>query len=120
MAEKARPGGNQIDGDQLKALIDRYVELENEATDIMMAAMREAKEGPRAGQKEIKEEAKELGFSKAVFSKFCKAAVALNNLAKPFEDFEDEDRDQAVRAAEAIGGEFGEWLMRSLGAPALN
>lgn len=116
MAEAARQT-NQIKSNLIDGFLDRMAGLEEEAKSIMGSAMKDIKDGPRAGQKEIKLEAKEAGIRSKVFNKLWLAKKREIEAENDFEDLDDEDRDQMLRCANAFPEDspFRELLMRRLG-----
>jgi hypothetical protein len=102
MAEAAIP--NNISKNELEAFLDRWQGLEDEAKGIMMEAMRECKEGPRAGQKDLLEEMKAKGIRKRTFKALWKQRDFENKALEAIEALEDDDRDQMREFAQAMAG----------------
>lgn len=110
MAEAARP--NTIDGDNLNAMMERMAGLEQSKTDTMMEAVSACKPFVEQ-QREIRNEAKEQGIRVKVFNAAWAAKKAMISAERKIEDLQDEDAEQMVRVAEAIGGPLGEFLRGS-------
>jgi hypothetical protein len=114
MAEAAKP--NQISKETLEAFLDRYEGLETEAQDIMIEAMNTCRTGPRAQQKELRQEMKDAGIRMRTFNALWSARAAQIKLQKKIEDLsEDEDFaddfEQLKECASALGETpFGEYL----------
>lgn len=110
MAEAAK--SNTIDGDNFNAMIERMAGLEQEKINTMMEAVAACKPLVEQ-QREIRNEAKEQGIRLKVFSAAWAAKKAMITAEKKIEDLEDDDAEQMVRVAEAIGGPLGEFLKGS-------
>jgi uncharacterized protein (UPF0335 family) len=102
MADAAIP--NNISKNELEAFLDRWEGLEDEATGIMMDAMRECKEGPRAGQKDLLEEMKSKGIRKKTFKALWKQRDFERKAKEVLEALEDDDADQMREFAQAMKG----------------
>lgn len=116
MAETAKPT-NGISSKMVEAFLDRMQGLEEEARSMMGSAMNEIKEGPRAGQKEIVQEAKDAGIRGKVFRKMWLARKREMDAENDFEGLDEEDRDQMLRCANAFPEDspFRALLLRRLG-----
>ncbi len=110
MAEAAKP--NTIDGDNLNAMIERMAGLEQDKIKTMMKAVEACKPFVEQ-QREIRNEAKEQGIRVKVFNAVWAAKKAMISAEKKIEDLEDDDAEQMVRVADAIGGPMGEFLKGS-------
>jgi uncharacterized protein (UPF0335 family) len=117
MAEAAKP--NTIDGDNLNAMIERMAGLEQEKIDTMMEAVSACKPFVEQ-QREIRNEAKEQGIRVKVFQAAWAAKKAMISAEKKVAGFEDDDREQMIRVAEAVGGPLGDWLTSSLNEPSFS
>lgn len=110
MAEAAKP--NTIDGDNFNAMIERMAGLERDKVKTMMDAVKACKPFVEQ-QREIRTEAKEQGIRVKVFNAAWAAKKAMTTAEKKRDDLEDDDAEQMVRVAEAIGGPLGEFLRGS-------
>lgn len=102
MADAAIP--NNISKNELEAYLDRWEGLEDEALGIMMEAMRQCKEGPRAGQKDLLEEMKSKGIRKRTFKALWKQRDYERKAKEVIDNLEDDDRDQMQEFAQAMKG----------------
>lgn len=112
---KGTPEGaveNHVSPEILQDGLERMRELEDEATKIMMAAMKECKDGPRAKQKELREELKQKGVRGKVFSALWQAEKAQKQASKVINALEENDEEQLTECIQAFGEEspFGRYL----------
>jgi hypothetical protein len=114
MAEAATPQ-EHISKTELEAFLDRFEGLEDEATEIMMTAMAACKNGPRAAQKELKDEMKERGVRLKTFGAMWAVRRAQRMGDEKVAALEDDDRDQLKMFAQAMKDTpFGEYIAQRL------
>jgi hypothetical protein len=98
-------GDNTISPDAVVAFLDRYRGLEKDAEKIMGAAMKACKDGPRAGQKQIRSEAKEAGIRANVFKSLLKVREGIDSAKRAAKGLEDDDLDQFTEIVGQMQGE---------------
>jgi uncharacterized protein (UPF0335 family) len=107
--------GNAISKETIEAFLDRMEGLEDDATKIMMDAMSECRDGPRADQKELRKEIKNAGVRMKAFNALWTARKAQRKPQKAFDALEDDDRDQMSElAAQLSDTPFGAYVKRLL------
>jgi uncharacterized protein (UPF0335 family) len=118
MAEAAKPN-EPVTKEQLEAFMDRYAGFEEQAATIMGEAMNDCKNGPRAAQKELRDEMKGAGIRMKAFNALWAIRKAQDKLGSAISELEDDDREQFQLLADQLSQEgedadFDEQL--SLGA----
>ena len=91
MAAEAK--SNTYDMEQIESFMDRMQSEEDAVASIMGKAMKDC-QGPRGNQKEIKDEAKQIGIRPKVFNAIWAQRKALNAAEAKITDLEDDDREQ--------------------------
>ena len=106
---------NHISKETIEAYLDRFEGLEDEATSIMMTAMKECKDGPRQGQKDLKAEMKSAGVRLKTFGALWAARKAERSASNKIAELEDDDLDQLKECATSLKDTpFGEWLQQRI------
>jgi uncharacterized protein (UPF0335 family) len=117
MAEAATP--NHVSKDQIEAFLDRYEGLEDEAVEIMTTAMAACKNGPRAGQKDLRAEMKSGGVRMKTFNALWMLRQEIRKSERKVAELEDDDLDQMREFAQAMKGTpFGDLIQMRLDEPA--
>jgi uncharacterized protein (UPF0335 family) len=116
MAEAAT--ANAISKDTLEAFLDRFEGFEDEAASIMSGAMKQCKDGPRAGQKELRQEMKDAGVRRATFDALWALRREERRTTNKIAELKDDDLDQLRECATAFKGTpFGELLQTRMDEP---
>ena len=116
---RAAGEGNAISKETIEAYLDRFEGLEDQAVEIMMAAMKECKDGPRAEQKDLRSEMKSNGVRMATFNAMWNARQAQRKAARKFAELEDDDLDQMREFATSMKGTpFGDYINGLMDEPA--
>ena len=117
MAEAATQ--NAISMETLEAFLDRFEGLEDEAASIMGEAKNKCKNGPRAGQKELRQEMKDAGIRRATFDALWILRQEKTKTENKIAELEDDDLDQLRECATAFKGTpFGDLLTTRMDEPA--
>ena len=109
MAEAAKE--NHISKKAIEAFLDRYEGLEDQATEIMIEAMNKCRTGPRADQKELRQEMKEAGIRMKTFNALWSQRMFERKAQEKMNALEDDDLDQMRQLASALKGTpFGDLI----------
>src|ERR1044072_3012886 len=104
MATSATTNEN-ISSDAMSAYLDRWMGLDKDAEKIMTTAMKACKDGPRADQKELKDEIKENGVRWDTFKALLAVRKAGDKMRKAAGKLEEDDLAQYRKIAEDFDGD---------------
>lgn len=109
MAEAAKE--NVISKKVIEGFLDRYENLEDKASEIMIDAMNRCRTGPRADQKELRQEMKDAGIRMKTFNALWHQKLAERKAQEKMNALEDDDLDQMRQLASSLKGTpFGDLI----------
>lgn len=109
MADAAK--SNQISKKVIEGFLDRMENLEDQAVEIMMTAMKACKDGPRADQKELRQEIKDAGIRMKAFNVLWQQRMFERKAQNKMNELEDDDLDQMRMLASSLKGTpFGDLI----------
>lgn len=109
MAEAAKE--NNISKKVIEGFLDRYENLEDQAVEIMMKAMSDCRNGPRADQKELRQEIKDAGIRMKAFNALWAQRMFERKAQEKMNALEDDDLDQMRQLASSLKGTpFGDLI----------